>query len=700
MNLALWVGALCLAAAPAEAPNDILKSYESAKVVAGRDPEAQIKLALWCEAHGLKAERVKHLALAVLADPANATARGLLGLVAYKGRWQRPEAVRKAVESDSALSERLGEYNRRREKVGKSAEDHWRLGLWCEENGLKPESIAHFSTVVRLNPGHDAAWKRLGCKKVGGRWMTEEQIQEEKAEAEAQREADRKWGPALLKLKADLSKPSRRADAEVALAEINDPRAVPAVWAVLGQAEEPYQKLAIQVFGQLDSPAGSRYLMLLSVLAESPEVRRLATETLKPRDPREYVTLLIGMLRKPYKYEVRPVSGPGSQGVLYVEGEKFNIQRLYSPPPLPNIPLYAGEPVTYDAYGLPVISRFLGPRTRTVQDPSSYRFEKHVDPTIIVPRKGLERWAYRNVTTKRSVDLVTTPSEATLEIPIGQLMLQYQTAAAVAQQQLRQDIAMVEGYNAETKVSNGRVESVLGSVVGQDFKSDREAWSAWWTNEMGYAYATPPEAPRTTLTENVPLNYLPPGVPTRVAERDGPSNRQTVTTGGTSRELVFPFRHNCFRGGTLVRTLNGSRVIEELKVGDQVLTQDTGTGELTYQPILATFHNKPSQTLRVALGSSEVVYATPIHRFWKVGVGWTMARDLKLGDTIRTMDATLNVAAVEEDEITPVFNFEVAKGHSYFVGESACLVHDNSLVAPVARAFDSPAKIDLLAAKK
>jgi len=60
----------------------------------------------------------------------------------------------------------------------------------------------------------------------------------------------------------------------------------------------------------------------------------------------------------------------------------------------------------------------------------------------------------------------------------------------------------------------------------------------------------------------------------------------------------------------------------------------------------------------------------------------------------------LNVAAVEEDEITPVFNFEVAKGHSYFVGESACLVHDNSLVAPVARAFDSPAKIDLLAAKK
>ena len=35
------------------------------------------------------------------------------------------------------------------------------------------------------------------------------------------------------------------------------------------------------------------------------------------------------MLRKPFKYQVRPVGGPGSPGELFVEGERFNIQRLY-----------------------------------------------------------------------------------------------------------------------------------------------------------------------------------------------------------------------------------------------------------------------------------------------------------------------------------------------------------------------------------
>ena len=70
-----------------------LVAYQEAATKAGRDADAQVKLALWCEAHGLSAERIKHLALAMLSDPANAAARGLLGLVLYQGKWQRPEDV-------------------------------------------------------------------------------------------------------------------------------------------------------------------------------------------------------------------------------------------------------------------------------------------------------------------------------------------------------------------------------------------------------------------------------------------------------------------------------------------------------------------------------------------------------------------------------------------------------------------------------
>ena len=60
-------------------------------------------------------------------------------------------------------------------------------------------------------------------------------------------------------------------------------------------------------------------------------MRRRATETLKGRDPRDVVGQLIGLFHKPYKYQVRHVNGPGSPGELFVEGERFNIQRLVNP---------------------------------------------------------------------------------------------------------------------------------------------------------------------------------------------------------------------------------------------------------------------------------------------------------------------------------------------------------------------------------
>jgi Pretoxin HINT domain len=54
-----------------------------------------------------------------------------------------------------------------------------------------------------------------------------------------------------------------------------------------------------------------------------------ATESLVRRNPRDVVGRLILMVHKPFTYQVRPVQGPGSPGELFVEGERFNIQRFY-----------------------------------------------------------------------------------------------------------------------------------------------------------------------------------------------------------------------------------------------------------------------------------------------------------------------------------------------------------------------------------
>ena len=133
---------------------------------AGRSPEAQVRLALWCEAHGLTAERLHHLTLAVLADPKNAAARGLMGLVSHDGRWQRPEVVADRAKADPALAE----YEAKRLKAAYTADAQWALGVWCDEHGLKEQAKAHLTAVIRLDPSREAAWKKLGYRRYDGRW--------------------------------------------------------------------------------------------------------------------------------------------------------------------------------------------------------------------------------------------------------------------------------------------------------------------------------------------------------------------------------------------------------------------------------------------------------------------------------------------------------------------------------------------------
>ncbi len=316
--VALWIlSASLVVSVTSEAvdPKD-RSTYQTSLETVGRDPEAHVRLSLWCQAHGLSAESLKHLTLAVLFDPSHARARGLLGLVSYHGRWLRPESIRDRVQADQEMTARLDEYRQRRKLARFTAKSQWELGLWCESQGLTAEAAAHFTAVTQIDPSHEAAWKRLGYKKHQDRWMTDREISFERIEAETQKQANRQWQTRLETWRGWLNLKSRRADAEAALAGIVDPRAVPAVWTVFANGSAERQRVAVQVFGQIDSPDASRSLAMLAVFSPSTEVRRVAIETLKRRDAREFAPLLIALLRDPIKYRVKPVGGPGSPGQL------------------------------------------------------------------------------------------------------------------------------------------------------------------------------------------------------------------------------------------------------------------------------------------------------------------------------------------------------------------------------------------------
>ncbi|QEH31913.1 hypothetical protein OJF2_03800 [Aquisphaera giovannonii] len=600
------------------------------------ESEREVSQALQSETRGLDAERLAHLARAIALDPGNALARGLMGLVEYQGRWKRPEAVGASLQEDPAQAERLREYLARRAKTSTKAGAQIHLAEWCEQNGLKDQAQAHYRAALRQDPSKELAWRRLGYRKQGGRWARPEDLAAEKAEAEAQRKADKEWRPRLEKIRAGLlgKDPIRREKAEAELAAIRDPRAVPTILATLAFGGERLQLAALRALGQVEGPSASTELADLAILSESAAVRQAASSMLLTRDPRDVVGRLIGMIRRPFKYKVIPDNGPGTTAQLLVDGERFDVQKLYVFPTLDVrlSPVPITMEATQDARG-----NVLGPDRHTLLQALA-KFE--TESRLAAFQNALAFEAARAETLRRSV---------------------------VVQRSLDDDIHAIEEANVRIEQIDARTLPILRSFTSQDFGADPGAWRRWWTDQLGYA------SPDSTPAK--PIYSDSAGVP------DVPVALLTPT-------LAPLMHHSCFAAGTPVRTIDGSRPIEAIAVGDMVLSQDTATGTISSRPVTAVHHNAPAATLRLRLGGEEIV-ATGIHRFWKAGAGWIMARELKPGDRVRQIGTSAAVESITPDAVQPVYNLEVEGNADFFVGGRGALVHDNSFVYPVETPFDA-----------
>ena len=130
------------------------------------------------------------------------------------------------------------------------------------------------------------------------------------------------------------------------------------------------------------------------------------------------------------------------------------------------------------------------------------------------------------------------------------------------------------------------------------------------------------------------------------------------------------FSRTCFAAGTPLLTPEGSKYIEDFRVGDLILSRDENdpAGPVVAKCVVNLFQNySPLLVLHVG---GHVIRTTAEHPFWVVGRGWFAAHQIEVGDLLLGGDGEQTAVESIEGPIesAPVYNLEVEEYHTYLVG--------------------------------
>ncbi|MDZ4658399.1 MAG: polymorphic toxin-type HINT domain-containing protein [Bythopirellula sp.] len=570
-------------------------------------------------------------------DPDHKLARWHSGQVWHNGKWQPLEKIERLVASDP----RWQEYRSRVEAAPDTWGGHAKLARWCRTQDLKLEEQWHWFNVLRHDAGNREALGGLGMRPYRGEYFTSEQIAtyeaaEKQAKSEfnryadilksAMREAERSSGvertSALRKISGIHDPAAIQAIVEVVLADAKNENRV---LAKLGkkQGEKLLRQMQLAAIASLsEMPEHEATLRLLEVAlyASDAQVRSDAARTLKYREPTSFVPLLMAGLAAP-------------------------IEMSYAVNTLPN-----GQITVFEDFSE------TGPMAKKQHSRSSSFLTQHAI-TVTTDKVGVPRGGPGVPAIRRQ--------------NIGRVWSDQVRDMNNAAKQLADTQDQVAAENAMREERNSRIQEVLMAATGKELGPDAKAWWSDW-KEYNELY-TPEELPVYETEENYDYSRY---VETPVYQREYyylPVVEQPLQRSTRAR--------SCFVAGTPVWTQAGTVPIENIKIGDLVLSQDPVSGELNYRPVIDFTVRPPSGTVKLGI-DQETIVATRGHRFWVAGKGWQMAKFIKPGAPLVAVVGSIDVQSVEKGEDAEAFNLEVGQFHTYFVGRSRVLVHDNTCPQP------------------
>ncbi|WDQ19155.1 polymorphic toxin-type HINT domain-containing protein [Rhodopirellula sp. P2] len=571
--------------------------------------------------------------------PADLEAQSLAN--ALKGRLKDTNGQWVSIEEsvqDDARSNRIAEYESRRDAMQDTAADHWQLSRWCRAEHMPGRARAHAFRVVELDRDHAAAHRYLGNVRVGDAWVAaEEAVQQQKELRETQQNL-RVHTPKIRAI-AEAFRSTDSATLSKARTQLERIDTADAIDAVLQQAfsgSDGFAMAAVNWLGERDEADAAVALARLAVFDQRRGLRDLATQQLKSTDPMLFVPTLLDWCQGTIESTHRLVFNEGDRS--------FDVVRQYR---------------REDAEGVKVLDSV----TKVVA------VHAGASPTGIIGHRD----AVESLQVESARDASVVQSEA-------------------------------ERFNARSRWLQSRTAAVIEALDSNfDGEPSAESMRDWWYAYRGYGDTGLPPVERR-LVRNMAYrevsNAAPIGsTPRRVLAFKSGSNgtRQLAEDSGSQpqtwaqkRAAAVPDAKigvyvrpaaDCLVAGTLVWTDRGMRPVESLRLGDQVLSCDVTTGELSYQSVLRQTVREPEPLTKIQLGSDEIV-ASKGHPFWVIGRGWTTTEQLVPGDALHGADGVAVIDALGSVAADKTYNLVVEHNHSYFVGKSRILSHDAEVERP------------------
>jgi hypothetical protein len=569
-----------------------------------------------------------------------------------RGQMKTADGWCDAADCEVQVSDAEKKYRELRERVADDFTGNKHLARFCQKNKLMDNARGHWQRVLTFVPSDADARKALAHVMFEGTWTTKEDVKRVEKVRKEYSTSLTAWSKKIPAWINDWrsEKGERKEKGRENLLTIRDAAAIPLLQAGLAYRSEDDTVLLIEILRNIRDVSATRLMAETAVTNQSPQILEMCVEELKDRDENAFVPQLLLGLSSPITSEMRLEMNPNTCRILY--RHVFTREGQFAR----QVEAVGRD---YGAYAVPQI---------LVQDPDELWLKgaRLTGPAVMGTKEELDR---NNALQRKLFGSVEQQQDS---------QFAYRMAQAMAAAMNRERLKAMENMSIEE--TNRRISLVLSKVFDENQGAPDQWWS-WWNQR----HETTQNSQKPTRTQ---VQY------DQVV--DGVQSGQTISVQDARDQGLL--RHGCFVAGTPVATPEGLKPIESMKTGDLVLSQDIETGEITWKPVIQPTTRKATEILKLTIGDESVACSLK-HPFWKTGRGWIWAKDLAVGDLVRTSNGSLPVTEIETQPDAPVFNLVVSDSSTYFVGKSRVLTHDITFRVPTLAIAPGvmPAKEDVAA---